>query len=624
MGIILKSHLAKFCDNYELTTDSISDAEKFELFTGYSVASKFYTSETITKTLLQEIHTGDGDDWGIDNFIVIVNGKIVVSIDEVEELYNLNKFLEVQFILVQAKTSTTISSAEFGLILDGAKYVFQGIDYKQIRPKHNDKIKEYCEIVEYIYEKSADFKNGENPTLTIYYIYQGCYQKVEEVEAKRRLNETELNQLNLFSHINYDIFGENEIIDLYKKSLTRLEATLTIGNDKILLPDVDGVSEGYICLVPFKEFRKLILDNDGKINRVVFEDNVRDYQGDNQVNKSMEESIRNGEIALFTMMNNGITVIAKTVKFSRQNVHLIDYQIVNGCQTSHVLQKFTNPSIIDELKLLVKIIGSEDKVIRDKIIVGNNSQTEVKREQLVSLLDSHKKIEEYYLAQNLYEKLYYERRSKQYRNDPSVPNAKIITVAKQIQSFIAMIIGEPHKIRGYYGSIIQDFQKQDRELIDTKKHHPSLYYTSGLAWYKLNNLFDLNKINKAYGKIKFHLLYAFRLLSEPNSLPTKSTKVEEYCNTICSQLSDSSKCEAVFLEAVNVIYHILNRLPSDNDRFSESLTKSILSNIKKTKFNQSEKSSNNSFMYNTSNKSINLKIIGKIDLDKIDERKRFK
>ncbi|MDO5334055.1 MAG: hypothetical protein Q4F93_08575, partial [bacterium] len=149
-------------------------------------------------------------------------------------------------------------------------------------------------------------------------------------------------------------------------------------------------------------------------------------------------------------------------------------------------------------------------------------------------------------------------------------------------------------------------------------------YTSGLAWYKLNNLFDLNKINKAYGKIKFHLLYAFRLLSEPNSLPTKSTKVEEYCNTICSQLSDSSKCEAVFLEAVNVIYHILNRLPSDNDRFSESLTKSILSNIKKTKFNQSEKSSNNSFMYNTSNTSINLKIIGKIDLDKIDERKRFK
>lgn len=32
---MLKYHLAKFCDNYELTTESISDAVKFEHFTGY-------------------------------------------------------------------------------------------------------------------------------------------------------------------------------------------------------------------------------------------------------------------------------------------------------------------------------------------------------------------------------------------------------------------------------------------------------------------------------------------------------------------------------------------------------------------------------------------------------------
>lgn len=141
----------------------------------------------------------------------------------------------------------------------------------------------------------------------------------------------------------------------------------------------------------------------------------------------MSESLKKGDVNLFAAMNNGITVIAKGLITTGTNVHLSDYQIVNGCQTSNVLQQNLSIPNIDELMLTVKIISSKDKEIRDKIIVGNNSQTEVKREQLVALLDTQKYIEDYYNAQNKYEKLYYERRSKQYRFDETqIPSYKVI------------------------------------------------------------------------------------------------------------------------------------------------------------------------------------------------------
>ena len=80
-------------------------------------------------------------------------------------------------------------------------------------------------------------------------------------------------------------------------------------------------------------------------------------------------------------------------------VYNSDYQIVNGCQTSNVL--FNNMNMVDlnNLQIIVKLIASKDKEIQTSIIVGNNSQTEVKREQLVSLLESQKAIEDYIRSQ---------------------------------------------------------------------------------------------------------------------------------------------------------------------------------------------------------------------------------
>ena len=46
----------------------------------------------------------------------------------------------------------------------------------------------------------------------------------------------------------------------------------------------------------------------------VFNDNIRAYQGTNVVNRSIAETLRNNDFALFTAMNNGITVITRSLE----------------------------------------------------------------------------------------------------------------------------------------------------------------------------------------------------------------------------------------------------------------------------------------------------------------------
>jgi hypothetical protein len=113
-----------------------------------------------------------------------------------------------------------------------------------------------------------------------------------------------------------------------------------------VVPDIPGVSEAYLGLLPAKEFLSLIQDENGEILKGIFYDNVRDWQDYNPVNSEMRETLASNAIrSRFSLMNNGVTVIAKTLRTTGNRFYIEDYQIVNGCQTSHIL--FDQRDVID-------------------------------------------------------------------------------------------------------------------------------------------------------------------------------------------------------------------------------------------------------------------------------------
>lgn len=570
MFIITKSHFDDFISAYDYK--DLTENEAFEKFIIFCVTSKYVRNQTITKSLIDDINIGNGGDWGIDGLLIVINGRIVTTSQDVEDMLNANGYLDVQFVFIQAKNVESINVGELGKALDGVEYVFKEIAGEDNLPPCNNELTTYRNIIKHIYSYNAKFRDGKEAGCDFYYAYTGQYKAQKDFSARLNKTKKEIDALRLTSPFTHCIMDRDSIVESYKETKAKNDVSIQV-EQKLDMPTVDNIQESYLCLIPFYEFKKLYVSEKDKLIQSVFYDNVRDFQGMNPVNDAMSSSVNNGEIALFTAMNNGITIVAKNFSKVGKIIHLNDYQIVNGCQTCNVLYKKRNVEGIDKLLLVVKIIASKDKPTIDKIIIGNNSQTEVLREQLVSLLKIQHTIEDYYNAQNKYERLYYERRSKQYRNDnTAVPQNKIITIAAQTKAFISMMMGEPHNVRGYYGSIMNQYDGKGKKIY-TEDTHPAYYYTCALADYKLNEMFSRHTIGREYKKIKYHLLYAFRLMCEKEPLKAlSSNKSQEYCDYICNKLCDRQQCEDAFNGAVALVNQVLGREPNDTDGNRASFT----------------------------------------------------
>lgn len=82
----------------------------------------------------------------------------------------------------------------------------------------------------------------------------------------------------------------------------------------------------------------------------------------------------------------GVTIIARTLRATGNRFHVEDYQIVNGCQTSHVL--FDQRGNLDRTVMVpVRLIATQDEEVIAAIVKATNRQTQVKEEQLLALND---------------------------------------------------------------------------------------------------------------------------------------------------------------------------------------------------------------------------------------------
>jgi cold shock CspA family protein len=290
----------------------------------------------------------------------------------------------------------------------------------------------------------------------------------------------------------------------------------------------------HIGIVPCTEYVKLVCDEDGSLNRRLFYDNVRDFQGHNPVNQEMATTIQeSGRGDKFALLNNGVTIVARNVNKVGTRFRLRDYQIVNGCQTSHIL--FLNQAnLTPNVYVPVKLIVTTDTEVTNQIIQGTNRQTEVKLEAFESLTPFQKRLEELYLAlgRGATDPLYYERRSKQYEH-LDIRRDRIVTLATQISCFIAMFLNEPHSTHRYYGELLSSY----RPRLFSDAHSPWPYYLSGVALARLERLFAEGQLPRASRPSKFQLLMVYRLQNEAEDLPPlNSARIQRYCEVLFDKL----------------------------------------------------------------------------------------
>jgi len=120
-------------------------------------------------------------------------------------------------------------------------------------------------------------------------------------------------------------------------------------------------------------------------DHLLFRKNVRDFLGSgSETNKRMMETLQDpNEQKNFWFYNNGITILCNdaSLNMEQKYIHLLDPEIINGCQTVTTIKRCKEDS---NSEVLVRVVASQDQVFMDSMIIYQNSSNEVLKRDLKS------------------------------------------------------------------------------------------------------------------------------------------------------------------------------------------------------------------------------------------------
>lgn len=537
--LILKSYFVKFCESWGIIYKSeLEESTSFEKFVNYCVLSKDDSSAFVgNPDLLDFCCTGGGDDAKIDGFGIKINGQVVGDTDEIDQIVNISKKLDVEFFVIQSKERTEFDSSDFNSFGIGIQNFFSS-------PKlpENSKIKEFRKLKDYIYNETSVIKKlDDNPTVSIYYVFCGVKPEDPHTCALVNILEDGMRKCpDSVGKINISILGAKDLINLCKEIENDYDAELNVCD--IIPLSVGGndlIKKAYTFTCDANELLKLIKKDDDVIRRSLFNDNVRDYLGNKGgVNSEIERTIKE-EPEMFIMCNNGITIVCSDFLQVRDKlVRIHNPQIVNGCQTCNSIFTLRNNDTISKVQVLIKLICTEEFKITNKIVRGTNKQNQVLEESFETTKPFHQGLEDFFIAKRDVAQLYYERRVKQYSSIPSINKYQIVNLRVITQTVTGMFMMSPHIAHRHEAKLLEEFAVDPARVIFKEGQSYFPYYLCALTWYKFEEAFRKRLIHNRLKTYKAHLYMIFLYSSGSFPLPitANSNAMDKFCKNIESIL----------------------------------------------------------------------------------------
>lgn len=427
-----------------------------------------------------------------------------------------------------------------------------------------------------IYKNSRYFKH-RNPNIHLFYITTGL-EPENDVNFQKRIKRIETNfQSNgNTKDCQINLIGAKEIQKLKRQLDHSISRNIEFSR-RIALPQTPGIDEAYIGIVSASTFLSLLTGQGNNILTSIFYDNVRDWQGQNSVNSGIASTIKDSAAKTrFVFMNNGITIIARKIRATGDNINLEDYQIVNGCQTSNVL--WNNQSDLDDNVLIpLRIVATTDEAVVRDIIKATNSQTEVTPSQLLAATDFQKQLEQFLQNQQPLP-LFYERRSRQFTNS-TIDRSKIVTPISMMKAFASIVLMEPHKTTRDFQSVVN--MAGTHTFGENHKLEP--YYMAALVQYWCDQLLRKGLLDKKLTVARFQIMLAFRLLEESSEMPSiESNKAKKWSSDLANKLKDQQSAIACLKPAAEIVSKLIQtkKNPRDAARTS-AFTDELMKIIKK-------------------------------------------
>lgn len=489
--ILMKELIKK---EYSDSKYSSSESDFFELF----ATSQLLKNYELSDEELEYGHVGSGNDGGCDTIYTFLNNSLVTD-EQVQSLL-APKDSVLEFFVIQAKNTLSFGEdaiMKWKTVCTNLLNLSNAID--SYSERYNENVLSAFRIFRDSYTKLITSRIRLR--FNFYYVTLATELHPNVVQQSEELKST---IKSLFPNANTTI-GFINADGLFEKYNTSADNHMNLKLSEI--PISPEQKKNYVALVDLKTYYKFIVDDNGAIRKKLFEANVRDYQGKNNVNNCISESLNNNGGEDFWWLNNGITILAtEAILATNKELQISNPEIVNGLQTStEICNYFTsNPEKLESENrcVLVRVIVPESEEVRDNIIFATNNQTNIPKASLRVTDPIHLKIEMYLKSRGLY----YDRRKNYYKNQGK-KYYEIVSVSFLGQCLITLFLKRPDHARARPSTLLNDDDTYN--ILYKEDNNLEIYYKAAqLGKIVQNNIKSTDYSQAEKSDIMFYVLYS--------------------------------------------------------------------------------------------------------------------
>lgn len=518
------------------------------------------------EALLDTICVDDYFDSGIDSICIRVNGHIVTSLDFLKFIIEKDKGIRTaEIILIQSKCKDKFDLKEISTFILGVQNFLEPVSSRKL----NAKVQLWFNIKNEILENVQYWTDMNHIDVRLFYAAANATwtNSSEVLGSFETLKKAAERFENGVYKIESPVFIDEK--RLQKISVNENEtysAKLALQGTPLQLAGDDSVM-GCAAIINATDLLGILIDETtGNLKRGLFEENVRDYQGNTNVNQSIRETIKNAPES-FILRNNGITILANRLEYPNLNsVRITNPQIVNGCQTCSVIYYAHKEGLdLSKVQVFARIISTNETETINSIVSANNNQNMVHDMINEITKEYHKKLETYFreyddVAESRH--VYYERRSKSLANENICAYQKC-TFKTLIQSSVAVWFDAP------YDAVDSEFRllPKYKDQVFSDNHMEICYYASA----SLFSVFDLlvyeNRIDSTWRSARPFICYLVKKNISPNNVSLNDNAASEaLARKILSLLKNPNEYLEEFERALNIFIKAKELFKQQNNK----------------------------------------------------------
>jgi hypothetical protein len=505
-------------------------------FTHHILLQRNLSDFTAARSWHQEkmILVGGSGDTQLDAIVILVNNEDLLrpgdSLDELEQALANDEPVQISFIFVQATGAVPGNE-----VLTHKMSAFSDGVYAFLDPGSSSTTGVSKSVAGWIELKNSIFSILQDANVRACCDCSMYFVSPRNISSDANIDRTIATARNkiinhkdlapLFHSVDFINVGRDRIERWIEDAGAR-KGDLTISADRFIqAPASDTAATCYVGYLTAREVLGLISE-DGNgggsaLNQNIFAKNIRGFVGAAAaVNGAIAATLRDPEQRRqFGFRSNGLAIIARSQeKLASGRILFTGAQIVNGCQTSHVIYA-ARPELHgqagEEVWLPAKIIVTADKATEDAAILGLNRQTPVHEAQVFAEKDFVDRLAWEFANSPLAStaKAIFEKREGEFKERDDIEPNQILTLYDIAQAYAAAFLDKPEALAG--GGKQPIIEKIRDGAIFGKHESPAPYCLSGVMLYHAREAVKRHhpKRWKQY-PMKNMLLFAMRLCAE--------------------------------------------------------------------------------------------------------------